>query len=115
MNVIVGNHFKAAGLGIFNQTFSYFMLLSIIANLGVPNSLVKYTAEYSDNKDKLSAILSGSIILNFTISFILTIIIYFIIVLFGNLILNPELKKSLLIDFKRKKNSNYIKNNPLPF
>lgn len=97
MNVIVGNHFKAAGLGIFNQTFSYFMLLSIIANLGVPNSLVKYTAEYSDNKDKLSAILSGSIILNFTISFILTIIIYFIIVLFGNLILNPELKKSLLI------------------
>lgn len=95
LNLIIGNYYSAAGLGVFSQAFSYFLLISIVVNIGIPNSLVKHSAEYIGNDERLKVVLSGSITLNIIISLFSLILLLPFLHFFGHYIFNPELNKAL--------------------
>jgi O-antigen/teichoic acid export membrane protein len=112
INIIVGNYYGASGLGVFSQSMSYFMLVSIVVNIGIPNSLVKYSAEFFDNPVKLKEILSSSITLNTLISSFSLLLILPFLYFYGAHFYNPELNLALFscmfaIPFNAM-NKNYI-------
>ena len=56
INVLIAHHYNAAVLGAFNQVFAIYILGSQLGTLGVQFSVLKYSAEYSSQKEELQAL-----------------------------------------------------------
>ncbi|MBX3043249.1 MAG: oligosaccharide flippase family protein [Ignavibacteriae bacterium] len=90
VNTIIGNLYKAEGLGLFNQAFSIYTLSIMIANFGTWGSTVKFSAEDKDNESRNNEILTGSLILGLSFSIVLCFVILVITNLKSDLIFNKE-------------------------
>lgn len=97
LNILVGNFFKAEGLGVFNQAIAIYMIANLFTVFGINNSVVKHSAEYKDDREKLNDVLSSSLILVLLISSGLTALFYVVLFGFSGFLNNPPLEKSLLI------------------
>lgn len=64
---IMGFH-DATILGVFNQAYAYYLLLSQLAVFGVHLAIVKYAAQYSNDKNVLKVMLSSALILTMIVS-----------------------------------------------
>lgn len=74
LNVVIGNIYKASGLGIFNQALAIYGILAIIAVFGINSSVLKYSAQYNNKKNELEKILTSSSLLSLTLGIIITTI-----------------------------------------
>jgi len=61
LTVLIGRFYGAATLGVFNQVFALYTLLSQLAVFGVHYSAVKHVAEFSDDPGKCDVIVSSSL------------------------------------------------------
>lgn len=97
LNVLIGNYYSAEGLGVFNQVFSIYMIVTIFSVFGINNSVLKHTAEFEDDGGKLGELLSSSLIIVFFFSIISVLIIFTSILTFGYTIENKPLLEALEI------------------
>lgn len=79
VNKIVALYIGPAGLAMMGQFQNFITIVTTFANGAINNGIVKYTAQYSDNRHKQSKILSTA----FAISFICAIIISGIVIFFN--------------------------------
>ena len=64
INFLVGGHYGAEALGVFNQAYAVYVLVSQIAVMGIHHSALKYVAEYSGKLETIAPIIRSSLILS---------------------------------------------------
>lgn len=62
LNVLIGVFYDAATLGIFNQVFAAYLFCSQFATGGIHYSVLKYMAEYADDRRQCARILLAAIL-----------------------------------------------------
>ncbi len=82
INILIVNLLNYNELGIFNQVFSIYIILSQLSAFGIHLSIQRFVPEFS-NSDELNKILSSSIIVIGLISIIFLLLFYFVINLSG--------------------------------
>jgi O-antigen/teichoic acid export membrane protein len=97
INIVIGNHYQPAGLGIFNQSLSLYFILAVLCGLGIPNSTLKYSAEHNESIDILPQILMTGLFLVFVASLSVVGIVVLIVEFYGHLIKNDPLCQALQI------------------
>lgn len=61
LNIIISNTYGPEILGIYNLTMGLYISIASISALGIGGAIVKYTAEYHDNKKMLGQLLSSGL------------------------------------------------------
>jgi len=72
INIFVGNHYGAGGLGVFNYAFSVYTVLSALTIFGLKSSITKHLAEYKGRKEESKTLVFSALVLVLTTSIILT-------------------------------------------
>ena len=54
LSVILGRFLGAAPFGLFTMTLTIYTIASMVAGIGIPTAIVKYVAEFKENKEKLN-------------------------------------------------------------
>ncbi len=93
-NVIIMMFYDATILGIFNQSYSWYIVFSQVTVFGIQASITKYAAEYKYDNDTLSK-LFGSALLTVSV-----LAVGFSIAIEGILYLIPNNKSDLIISIK---------------
>ena len=62
LSVILGRFLGAAPFGLFTMTLTIYTIASLIGGIGIPAAIVKYVAEYKEDKEKLNIFVSCGII-----------------------------------------------------
>jgi len=100
IHVFIGAYFTSRGLGIFSQAYSIYSILAIFAVLGIHISVVKYSAEFSENGKELNNILSAAYISVTLTSLAFAILAWHLRLSFSGFFKSPEVAlalKSLII------------------
>jgi len=90
INIVLGNKYGADGVGIFNQSFAVFTLLSIVAVLGMQSSVLKYVSEFVEQKDEINKITTSAILVAVPFSLILTIAIILLCLVNPSIFFNAD-------------------------
>jgi O-antigen/teichoic acid export membrane protein len=88
VGIFIGNlPTSVGGLGTYSMVLTIWTIVYVIAGFGIPNTVIKFVAEYKDNKDERDTIISTSIVIGITIgiatSFILFLLSWSLEVFFG--------------------------------
>ena len=86
INSIIGIRYNAEGLGIFNQSLSIYLLLTLLSNFGIQTSAQKHASQYSNEPKKLRQIFSNSVVLTGLISIVSTLVIVLILNVFPRIL-----------------------------
>ena len=90
INSIIGLKYQADGLGIFVQSLSFYLLFTLLANLGVQTSAQKHASQYSSENRKLRLIFTNSVVLTALISITSTSVIVLILNVFPHFLSSME-------------------------
>lgn len=63
-------------LGLFNQALVYFLMFSQLAVFGIHFSVLKYSSEFADDREKRDKLFTGAIITTLIISIAFTALFY---------------------------------------
>lgn len=97
LNIIVGNSFRAQGLGLYSMTLTVLLITSIIASFGIHSAITKYTAQYKGDTDKTNQLVSTGFVLMFSSGICFTIIVFVLSPLFASIFKMPELKECIRV------------------
>lgn len=76
INFIIAFFYSASGLGIFNQTYAFFVIFSQFASFGIHYSVLKRSAEASGNKNQSVNVFMGGIFASVFISIVFCYILF---------------------------------------
>jgi O-antigen/teichoic acid export membrane protein len=62
LSVILGRFLGAAPFGLFMMALTIYTIASLIGGIGIPAAIVKYVAEFKENKEKLNIFVSCGIV-----------------------------------------------------
>jgi len=62
LSVILGRFLGAAPFGLFTMTLTIYTIASLVGGIGIPTAIVKYVAEFKENKEKLNIFVSCGIV-----------------------------------------------------
>jgi len=62
LNVILGRFLAATSFGLFTMMFTIYTIASLVAGIGIPPAIVKYVAEFKENKEKLNIFVSCGVV-----------------------------------------------------
>lgn len=96
LNFIIGLYYSPADLGIFNQCFALTQLFSVVGTFGIVSSNVHFIAHHTDDLKLQSDIQSSALILTFSISLILSIILYILGNIKEDLFFNKEVNQAFI-------------------
>lgn len=96
-NVLIGNFYRAEGLGVFNQSVALYMIFSLITVFGLNTSIVKHIAQYNEDTEIQKKIFTSAVLLTTGISIILAFILYLLACYFPALYFNKEVTRSTAI------------------
>lgn len=97
MNGVIARWRGAEALGVFNQVFAIYIMLSQIAVGGVHLSVLKCLSYHQDDRKKCSDIASAGLLLGLGLSSIVAIIAYFLAGWFGELLGSPGVEKGVVL------------------
>ena len=63
INFLIARQFGPSALGVFNQTYSIYMIVSQIASLGVQVSVLKHVTQLTSENESLDEVISSAIII----------------------------------------------------
>lgn len=92
MNALIAMFYDSSVLGIFNESYAWYMVMSQISVWGIHMSILKFVPEQDTNEDK-SRVLSTGLCISFSISVLFTVV--------------SELIISLLTDFSWHRSLSY--------
>jgi len=89
LNVVIVQAYGAAVLGVFNQVLACFIIFSQLTSGGLAFSILKYSAEYADNREELSKVVSSAAIIAGGIALVVCIAIWLSAGWIGHLLESP--------------------------
>ncbi len=96
INLILGFYYTPADLGIFNQCFALTQLFSVVGTFGIVSSNVHFVAQHTDDLKLQSDIQSSAIILTFSISLFLSVILYILGNIKEDIFFNKEVNQAFV-------------------
>lgn len=97
LNIIIGNFFGPEGLGIYSIVLIIYMIASLISGIGIPPALIKYVAEYKEEREELNSVVSCGIINLAIFGSVTTIVLYILSDMIADLFHMPQLAGLLKI------------------
>lgn len=91
INFVIAKKYGVASLGVFQQVFSIYVILSQFATLGVQNSLLKHVAEYSGNPETRGELLVSALAVVGSVAAALSCSIYFLAAPIASLFSSPQM------------------------
>nr|QNO41775.1 lipid II flippase MurJ [Methanosarcinales archaeon ANME-2c ERB4]QNO42752.1 lipid II flippase MurJ [Methanosarcinales archaeon ANME-2c ERB4] len=62
LSVILGRFLGAAAFGLFTMTLTIYTIASLVGGIGIPTAIVKYVAEFKEEKEKLDIFVSCGVV-----------------------------------------------------
>ena len=70
--ILLGRYLGADNLGLYRMTSTIFAISVLVAGIGIPGAITKYTAEYKEDKTRFSQIISSAVIISMIVGIICT-------------------------------------------
>jgi O-antigen/teichoic acid export membrane protein len=96
ITVALGRYLGAGDLGLYRMTSTIYGIGMLVAAIGIPATMIKYVAEFKDDRNKFNQIASSGVITSLFLGIGFIALFYFSSGLFANIFNMPEL--SGLID-----------------
>ena len=97
ITIVLGRYLGAADLGLYRMVSTIYGIVILVAALGIPAAMIKYVAEFKDDKNKFNQIVSSSVITSFFLGIGFALLFYFTSGIFAGIFSMPELSGLLKI------------------
>lgn len=77
ITVFLGRYLGAGDLGLYHMTSTIYGIIMLFAGIGIPTVIIKYVAEYRDERNKSNIIISSGVITSFFLGIGFSVLIYF--------------------------------------
>ena len=91
LSVILGRFLGAAAFGLFTMTLTIYTIASLVGGIGIPTAIVKYVAEFKEDKEKLDIFVSCSVINSVILGMIAGSVLFAFSGMLANIFNMPEL------------------------
>jgi len=86
INILIAKYYGASTLGVFNQVYAIYIVLSQFAAAGVHFSVLKNVSQFSDSPEKADTIFAGGILATTIIASVVVAVTYLASDLFSYLL-----------------------------
>lgn len=76
VTVFLGRWVGAEDLGLYRLVLTVYGLTILLAGIGIPSTIIKFSAEFKNNKEKINEFISSSIIVLFLLGIIFSLLLY---------------------------------------
>ncbi|MBT9145298.1 MAG: Stage V sporulation protein B [candidate division WS2 bacterium] len=97
LSVILGRFLGAAPFGLFTMTFTIYTIASLVGEMGIPPAIVKYVAEFKENKEKLNIFVSCGVVNSVIFGAIAGAVLFTLSNTLANIFNMPELAELIRI------------------
>jgi len=97
LRIVLARWLGAADLGLYQMVITIQGMAALIATFGIPAALIKYVAEYKDDKEKLSQTISSGLISLVIFGIVAGILLYALSEMLASIFQMPELASLLKI------------------
>jgi len=91
VTVLMGRYLGAGDLGVYQMTSTIYGIAMLVAAIGIPSAMIKYVAEFKDDKYKLNQFASSGVITSFLLGIGFSVLFYFSSGIFAEIFNMPEL------------------------
>lgn len=91
VTILLGRYLGADNLGLYRMTSTFYMVGILIASVGIPGTMTKFTAELKEDQTRFNQLVSSGLILSLILGFLCTGVIYFSSGLLAHVFHMPEL------------------------
>ena len=85
ITVILGRYLGAGELGLYRMTATIYGIAMLVAAIGIPAAMIKYVAEFKENRNKFNQIVSSGIITSLFLGIIFIALFYFLSSIFAGI------------------------------
>lgn len=79
VNILIARHYGPAALGVFNQAFAIYLIVSQLAVFGIGHSALKHVAEHADARSTADTIAAAALIAAGVLALLAVVFSYFLI------------------------------------
>ena len=97
ITLLLGRYLGADDLGLYRMIYTIYGIAVMVVTIGTPAAIIKYVAQYKENKYKFNQIVSSGIITSLFLGIGFTIVFYFSSGIFAAIFNMPELSNLLKI------------------
>lgn len=97
LRIVLARWLGAADLGLYQMVITVQGIAVLVATLGIPPALIKYIAEYKDNKEKLTQTVSSGLLSSILFGILVGILLYALSGTLAGIFHMPELAHLLKI------------------
>jgi O-antigen/teichoic acid export membrane protein len=91
ITVLLGRYLGADDLGLYKMIFTLHGIAMVIATIGIPAAMIKYVAEFKDDKTKFNQIVSSGVITSLFLGIGFTVLFFISACLFAGIFNMPRL------------------------
>jgi O-antigen/teichoic acid export membrane protein len=91
ITVLIGRYLGADDLGLYRLVSTIYGIAMLFAAIGIPAAIIKYVAEFKDDRAKSDALVSSGIITSIVLGIIFSVLFYFSSWIFAEIFEMPEL------------------------
>ena len=95
MNILIVLFRDAASLGVFNLSYSIYLIGSQVAVMGIHNSVMRYSAYYHDDPFERGGMFCSAMLLTLMLGVTIGLLVYFSTPLFENLFSSREAAEAI--------------------
>lgn len=97
ISIILGRFLGASDLGLYRLTYTFYGVATMVGALGIPAAVIKYVAEFKDDRTNLNIIVSSAIITSLFVGIFFSIALYSSSQILGDFFKMPQIKDLLEI------------------
>ena len=97
LSVILGRFLGATAFGLFTMTLTIYTIAALVGGIGIPTAIVKYVAEFKENKEKLNIFVSCGVVNSIFFGAIIGSVLFALSGMLASIFNMPELTDLLKI------------------
>ncbi|OPY54488.1 MAG: putative flippase AglR [Methanosaeta sp. PtaU1.Bin112] len=97
ISIILARHLGADDLGLYRLTYTFYGVATMVGALGIPVAVIKYVAEYKDDRANFDKVVSAAIITSIIAGFIIIIIILIVSNNAADIFRMPQMESQLIL------------------
>ena len=97
ITVLLGRYLGAGDLGLYRMVSTIYGIAMLFAAIGIPAAIIKYVAEFKDDRAKSDAIVSSGVITSLILGIVFSVLFYFLSGIFEGIFDMPGLSGLLKI------------------
>ena len=111
INLVIATFEDSSALGVFNQSYAIYIIISQMASFGIHYSVLRYSAYYKNNIIERKKILSTASLIALILGSISAIFLFFLAAGIGNILESNRVGLTLSEWFKRNESLFYLSSN----